>query len=136
MRPSRKPRVILIILIALCGIFVYNYTARLGEKAHIESEIAAMQARIDAAKSEQYELLKERDELNQPDYLDNVARKTFGLARPGDKLLVIVDDPAASSHADEIAVSAAANPIDYRNFPIWQQWIVFFTTDSFALSLQ
>jgi cell division protein FtsB len=137
MRPSRKPRIILFFLIALCGIFVYGYTARLGEKSRVEAQIVRMQSQIDAAQAEQFRLLKERDGLNEPDYLDKVAREDFGLARPGDKLLVIMDQPANAS-AGNIAIAAPAvvNPIDYRNFPVWQQWIVFFTTSSFKFSLK
>jgi len=68
MRPSRKPRIILVFLITLCGIFVYSYTARLGEKSRVQAAIVDMQARIETAKAEQYKLLDERDELNQPTF--------------------------------------------------------------------
>jgi cell division protein FtsB len=138
MRPSRKPRIILFFLIALCGIFVYSYTARLGEKSRVEAQIVTTQSQIDAAQAEQFRLLKAREELNEPDYLDKVAREDFGLARPGDKLLVIMDQPAANASAGNVAIAApaVANPIDYRNFPVWQQWVVFFTTSSFKFSLK
>jgi len=137
MRTSRKPRIILILLIALCGIFVYSYTARLGEKSRVEADIVRTQSQIDKAQSEHYRLLKERDELSEPDFLDRVAREDFGLARPGDKLLVIMDQPTTNSSASDVAVAApVANPIDYRNFPVWQQWVVFFTTSSFKFSLK
>jgi cell division protein FtsB len=138
MRPSRKPRIILIFLIALCALFVYSYTARLAEKSRIDSEIVAMQARIDEAKNEQYALDAQLEELNQPDYIDGVARTKFDRAKPGDKILVIIDEPAVSAATAELPVAAAAtsNPIDYRNFPVWQQWVVFFTTDTFSLAIQ
>jgi len=137
MRTSRKPRIILILLIALCAIFVYSYTARLGEKSRVEADIVRTQVQIDKAQSEHYRLLKERDELSEPDFLDRVAREDFGLARPGDKLLVIMDQPTTNSSASDVAVAApVANPIDYRNFPVWQQWVVFFTTSSFKFSLK
>ena len=135
MRPSRKPRIILIFLITLCGVFVVSYAARLGEKARVDGEIYAMQARIDAAKSEQFELLEERDSLTHADFLDRIARENFGFAKPGDKLLVIMDEKAAAPAASEVAVAATTNPIDFRNFPVWEQWVVFFTTDSFTLSM-
>lgn len=136
MRQSRKPRIILIMLIALCGLFVYSYTSRLGEKAHLDEQIAEMQARIDDAKLEQLELQEEYSQLNQPDFLDRAARELFDMALPGDKLLVILDEGEVSTSPAEVAVGTTANLIDYRNFPIWQQWIVFFTTDSFTLSIQ
>jgi cell division protein FtsB len=135
--PSRKPRIILVFLIALCGIFVYSYTARLSEKSDVDAQIAAMQARIEGAKKEQYKLITERADLNQPDFLDRTAREDFGMVKPGDKLLVIVDESAKSAKVNNATVAAAAtNPIDYRNSPIWKQWIVFFTTASFTNSLQ
>jgi cell division protein FtsB len=137
MRPSQKPRVILMFLIALCGLFVYSYASRLAEKSRIEAEIVAMQSRIDEAKTEQYQLLEELDQVKQPDYIDRVAREKFNRAMPGDKVLVIIDESEASTSNDTRgSASAATNPIDYRNFPIWQQWVVFFTSDHFTLKLQ
>jgi cell division protein FtsB len=135
---SRKPRVILVFLIALCGVFVYSYTARLSEKSDVDAQIVAMQARIEGAKNEQYKLLNEREDLNQPDFLDRTAREDFGMVKPGDKLLVIVDEAAESAKVNDVTVAAAAatNLIDYRNSPIWKQWVVFFTTASFTNSLQ
>lgn len=136
MRPSRKPRIILIILIALCGLFVYSYASRLGEKARLDAQIAEMQASIDQAKLEQLELQEEYSNLSQPDFLDRAARELFDMALPGDKLLVILDEDEASTSTSDVAVAAITNPIDYRSFPVWQQWVVFFTSDSFSLSIQ
>jgi cell division protein FtsB len=135
MRPSRKPRLILIFLIALCGLFVYSYTMRLVEKSRVESEIVAVRARIAEAKDEQYELLEMRDSLNEPDYIDRVARELFGLAKPGDTVLTMIKEQESSPDAADVAISAAASPADLRNLPIWQQWVVFFTTEQFALSV-
>ena len=136
MRPSQKPRIILILLIALCGLFVYSYTSRLGEKARIESEIVAMQAKVEEAKAEQYELLEMLEQMNQSDYIDQLARKVFDYGRPGDIGLIIVDEPSSLTRAEANAAEAAAKAQDYRNFPVWRQWVVFFTTDTFKESLQ
>ena len=138
MHPSRKPRVILIFLICLCGLFVYSYTMRLVEKSRIETEIVAMQTRISAAKTEQYELLEERDGLTEADYIDRTAREKFDYAKPGDKLLVIIDEPsaAASSSLAPVALVPSTNSVDVRNFPVWRQWMVFFTSETISLSIQ
>jgi cell division protein FtsL len=138
MRSSRKSRVILVILIALCALFVYSYASKLGEKSQVETEIATMRERIDEAKTEQHKLLAERDSLNQPDYIDRIARVKFDRALPGDKLLVIIDEPAITSSADAATVNttATANQVDLRNFPIWRQWVVFFTSEAVTLSIQ
>ena len=135
-RPSRKPSVILVFLIELCGLFVYNYTMRLLEKSQVETRILAMQARIDDAKTEQYELLAMRDGLNQPEYIDQVAREKFGLAKPGDKVLVILNEPSAAPVAQQVAAASAdVASVDIRTLPIWQQWVVFFTTETLSLSV-
>lgn len=136
MHPSRKPRVILIFLIALCGLFVVSYTTRLAQKSHLETEISALQARIAVAKDEQAKLIDEYEKLDQPDYLDRVARTYFDRVLPGDRVIVIVDEASGASKQRQAPTFATSNPIDYRNFPVWQQWVVFFTTDSFALSLK
>ena len=138
MHPSRKPSIILIFLIALCGLFVYSYTTRLSEKTYVDAAIVAMQARIQSAKVEQQELLEQRELLDQPDYLDRVARTKFNYALPGDRVLVIIDEAEEGTAANNapLTANAASNPIDFRNFPVWQQWVVFFTSDSFVLSLQ
>jgi cell division protein DivIC len=136
-RPSRKPRIILIFLIALCGIFVYSYTARLMEKAQLESQIAQVQARIDGAKTEQLELLAQRDKLDQPEYIDWVAREIFGWVKPGDTALMVIKEPVSSRLAEDVSAAATAiSAVDLRNLPVWQQWVVFFTTESFALAGQ
>jgi cell division protein FtsB len=137
LRPSRKPRLILIFLIALCGLFVYSYTMRLVEKAQVEAKIVEMKARIGEAKNVQYQLLEERESLSEPDYIDRVARENFGLAKPGDKVLVVIKKPAASPAAAGAPTSATeVTPVDLGYLPIWQQWISFFTTEELSLSEQ
>jgi hypothetical protein len=104
------------------------------EKSHVEAEISHLQARIDQAKIEQHQLLAERDELAQADYLDRAARKLFDFARPGDTVLVMVKEPApAPESAGASAIMAEASVVDLQKLPVWQQWISFFTSDSFAL---
>lgn len=136
MRPSRKPRLILIFLIGLCGLFVYSYTLRLIEKSGVETDIVRLQARIDAAKTEQFELLAEREALSEPDYLDRAAREIFDWARPGDKVLMMIKEPAsAPDTAQAPAVTSVTPAVDLQNLPVWQQWVSFFTTESFALPI-
>jgi cell division protein FtsB len=136
MQTSRKPRVILVLLTALCGLFVFSYTSRLAQKSELEAQISVMQARIAEARNEQFMLQEELAKRNQPDYLDWVARNIFGWVMPGDTLLVIVDESQRGTAGALSPAWAAANPIDYRNFPVWQQWVVFFTADAFTISLQ
>jgi cell division protein FtsB len=136
MRPSRKPRIILVFLIALCALFVYSYTSRLAEKSHLDALIAAEQGRIAEAKVENAILREEQAKLQQPDYLDQLARKLFGYGKPGDQLWTIIDAPEhASSSAESTVAESPVNPLDFRNYPVWRQWIVFFTAENFTVSM-
>jgi cell division protein FtsB len=128
MYATRRPNLLLILLIVLCGLFVYSYTARLGEKSVIDAEIAAMQARIDQAKMQQQELLAERAALRDPAYLDTVARTVLDHAKPGDKVLTIVKvpDSAAESPAQADLAAPAPAPAVSATLPVWQQWVSFF----------
>ena len=137
MRPSRKPRIILVFLIALCGLFVYSYTSRLAEKSHLDTLIEAERGRIAQARVENAFLQDELAKQQQPDALDQAARKLFDRGKPGDKMLVIVDPEPGTTAAglaqDELS---ATNPMDYRSFPIWRQWVYLFTSDTFTLSFE
>jgi cell division protein DivIC len=138
MRSSRKSRVILIFLIALCGLFVYSYTSRLMEKAQVEAQIAEVQARIVEAKTEQEKLLKERKALDQPDFIDRVARRNFGMGRPGDKVVVLIKGPASAPVAENVSAvpSTVVSSLDVGNLPVWRQWVAFFTSETFTLSIE
>ena len=129
MYATRRPNLLLFLLIVLCGLFVYSYTARLGEKGAIDAEIAAMQARIDQAKVQQQELLAEQAALRDPSYLDTVARDVLDHAKPGDKVLTMVKLPPAEAAAMPAQTVLAMSPVESAlpvGVPIWQQWVSFF----------
>ena len=132
MYPSRRLRLILILLIALCGVFAYSYSSRLSERKALEAAIAQQEARIAAALDRQAALKADLAQIDSPEYLDRVARQELDLALPGDKVLVLIKPtPAAAGDTAQAAVEAAdtqaAAPGD---LPVWQQWVGFFTNEA------
>lgn len=134
MRPTRKPRLVLVFLLALCALFVYGYTARMQELDVLQTEIVAMQGRIDHAQQEQQRLIGELKHFTSPDYLEQAAREDFDFGREGDVVIVpIKPGGGESSTTGGMAVQPAiAEPVlvfDPHDLPIWQQWVTFFSTN-------
>jgi cell division protein FtsB len=139
LRPSRKPRILLVLLLLLCGLFVYSYIGRQAERTVIEQEIEALRAQLVAGQQEQQRLQDELAYVAGPDYLDKVAREEFDMARPGDRVIIRVEkQPAAFTGSAPVGVqlsepqaSAAPNlrPLPPAE-PIWQQWLAFFSSAS------
>jgi len=136
MHPSRKPRVVLFFLIALCGFFVYSYTGRQSEREEIARMIEETRVGIAEAKLENQRLQAEYDYVTRPAYVDEVAREDLGFAKEGDRVIIVVDEdaPAAASLAGSAATtlpSAAGNTrssrssLDSQALPVWQQWLSF-----------
>lgn len=129
MMSSRRARVILASLIALCAVYVYSYTTRLAERAAVEAEVAAMQAQVDAAHLRRQQLEAELAALDDPDFLERMARQEFEMARPGDTVLVIVRETPAAPPVSEQASAPTRTTGISRTQPVWRQWIDFFATD-------
>lgn len=134
MRPTRKPRLVLVFLLALCALFVYGYTARMQGLGVLQTEIVAMQGRIDHAQQEQQRLTGELRHFTSPDYLEQTAREDFDSGREGDVVIVpIKPGSAEGSTTGGMAVPAvgaeATAVFDPHDLPVWQQWATFFATN-------
>jgi cell division protein FtsB len=137
MRPSRKPRFLLFFLITLCGLFIYSYTGRQAEQEEIAEDIAALQAKIASAQHQNKALQQELLYVTSPDYVAEAARQDFDYALPGDRVVVVVKEPPDSSTLASGSVASGIQPADAGQpsapsdgdvLPVWQQWLVFFTT--------
>ncbi|MCC6168238.1 MAG: septum formation initiator family protein [Caldilineaceae bacterium] len=142
MRTSRKPRFVLVFLLALCALFVYGYTARLDELAGLQAKIVTMQARIDDAKQEQTKLESVRADIAGDDYLDRAAREIFDYGKEGDRLVVPIapGEGAARAVTGGMAMqpgsaNVTAALFDPHDLPVWQQWVAFFAESHSAFRL-
>jgi cell division protein FtsB len=131
----RRPlfsRLGLLILIGFCIFFVASYTGRLRHKAEVEREISALQLRITEAEQHQQELQAELDYVNGPAYIEDVARNQLDMAKPGDKVIVVVNhgaEAAAEAALDEPAPEGSSVDRSGLDQPTWEQWLELITGD-------
>lgn len=132
---SRRARVILAALILLCALFVYNYATRLMELSEAQAQVVAMQAQAEEARARQMRLEAELAALDDPGFLDRVAREEFDMAKPGDKVVVVLrETPTPLDTAVQDATLQSAT-IPGQPQPVWRQWVNFFAAD-FSITLQ
>ncbi len=81
-----------IILLILFQIFVMRDEG-LSSLLQLKQEIRDMEAHISRLEIEKAELESERDRLlNDPDYLERIARERFRMAKPGEKVFHVVTE--------------------------------------------
>lgn len=81
-----------IILVILIQLFVFRDEG-LYTLIKLKQEIEEMEAHINRLEIEKAELESERDRLlNDPEYLERIAREKFRMAKPGEKVFHVVID--------------------------------------------
>ena len=81
-----------IILLILVQLFVFRDVG-VYSLLTLKREIREMEAHIDRLEIEKAELESDRDRLlNDPDYLERIARERFRMAKPGEKVFHVVID--------------------------------------------
>lgn len=79
-----------IILLILIQLFVFREEG-LYKLLTLRQEISEMEAHIQRLEIEKAELESERDRLlNDPEYLERIAREKFRMAKPGEKVFHVV----------------------------------------------
>lgn len=123
-RSSSRP--LLILLIALCTMLVVTYATRLDERDSVQAAIVEQQELNEQARVRTAALQKELENVARPAYVDEVARRSLGLGKEGDVVIVAVAGPAVAAAEPGAAVRAPAT----LQQPIWRQWLTLFTPDS------
>lgn len=86
---SRGFKLILVLLIIFTGYCFYtNYK----EIKDIELTIKEMEEKIEMASKKNFELKQELTYLNDPSYIEEIARKELGLVKPGELLIIPVEE--------------------------------------------
>ncbi len=81
------PLVVILIVIFLSYHIIGNYL----EIRNLETEIAEMEERIEEAEKKQEQLGRELQRLDDPEYIERLARRKLGLVRPGEELIIPYD---------------------------------------------
>lgn len=111
-------RPLLVILIALCSIFVFTYALRLDTRDEIEAAIVAQQETNAAAVARTAQLEREYAQVEKPAHADTLIRTLLQMGKPGEQVLVGVSPPSVTG-----AVPLTAAPtLPHINRAIWEQW--------------
>ncbi len=116
-RPCRSRRqglwrlLILLVILFIIGCYVSPVRSYIERSRQIESE----RAMTEALRIEHESLVRERDSLQDRQYLEQIARQDLGLVKPGEQSYVVKDLDSEARSASEPAVAeppaaAAAAP--------------------------
>ena len=87
-----------VLVFILLQVFVFQDEG-LFRLIQLRGEINTMEARIKTLEAQNAELALERDRLlNDPEYLERIARERFRMAKPGEKVFhVVIDEKSAAA---------------------------------------
>lgn len=83
-KKSRHPNWFMFILIAVMLYSICKIVDQQQALNNLDDDLSQAQARYEAAKKENEELLKEQQNLGDPDYVERLAREDLGMTRQGE----------------------------------------------------
>ena len=87
MSRSRKIRIkwFRLAVFFIAGYFLYLIIGQHNQLSAIEAENRAAHQRLEQAKQVNASLVEERNQLNNPAYIEKIAREELGLVKPGER---------------------------------------------------
>jgi cell division protein FtsB len=113
-------RLAILVLLFVCCYFIVIFGEQAWRANHLAAEIAQQRASIADIRRENASLATRAEQMNSPaynDYVEQIARRDLGMARPGETVVIVPRQSSASSPAPQ-ATPAATVP--KQN---WQLWI-------------
>lgn len=99
--PKKKLNVKRLAIVAAAAVFiiyfVYAMIAQQIALSNKNKEIQSLEEQVSAANTETERLQKELDNLEDPEYLERVAREKLGLVRPNERVFVDANKSKANS---------------------------------------
>jgi cell division protein DivIC len=74
----------MVVLLIVFAVFSYTLFEQQVHLTTIDRDYAAAQERLDMAQQENGSLHQEKHDLNDPAYIEKVAREDLGMTRPGE----------------------------------------------------
>ncbi|MFP4660664.1 MAG: FtsB family cell division protein [Halanaerobiales bacterium] len=87
-----KSRGFKLLLIVLFIFVVYKFYINYRQIQELETRINQLEEKINAASERNGELQKELANINNPEYIERIARDELGLVKPGELLLIPVEE--------------------------------------------
>ncbi len=95
----------------------------------IENYIAQFELENQRLTLENQDLNSQFDYFTSSEYQEKIAKQNFGLAKSGEKVLVILEDDLTSD-SEKFQQSIIQEKIDhYVSMPAFQKWVRFYTKD-------
>jgi cell division protein FtsB len=101
-------RILLVATIVVSAYLIYSAGGSLLHSYHLQGDEDRLQAEVNQLKGEQDQLEQVRDYLRTDEYVEFMARRVFGLVKPGE-VLVVVDapkSPTAQQAAEDFPLGA------------------------------
>ena len=89
-------RILLVATLVVSGYLIYSAGGSLLHSYHLQGDEDRLRGQIDELKQQQDQLVQVRDYLRTDEYVEFMARRVFGLVKPGE-ILVIVDAPKSAA---------------------------------------
>ena len=90
---SKRLKIILVlVLVFIIGSVVYNFYTNYRRIKELETKIEKLDKKIDRTQKENEKLKTRLQQVNDLEYIEKVAREKLGLVKPGEKLLIPVEE--------------------------------------------
>jgi cell division protein FtsB len=89
-------RILLVAIVIVTGYFLVSAASNVLRSYHLQQEEDSLEAEIRDLEQDKQQLSAIRDYLRTDEYVEFMARRVFGLVKPGEKL-VVVDAPVPES---------------------------------------
>lgn len=94
--------IILLVLIIVLGVIAYNFYSNFVQIRSLQNNIENLQREIETTKKENKELKTELENIDDPEYIEKIAREKLGLVKPGETLLIPVEEERSDNDEKEI----------------------------------
>ncbi|MGM0421008.1 MAG: FtsB family cell division protein [Bacillota bacterium] len=85
-------RILPLVLLVIIGLLTYQLVSNQLQIAEMEREMEEVEQEIEVAEERKLELQRELELLDDPDYIERLAREKFGLVKPGEELIIPVEE--------------------------------------------
>lgn len=114
----RNPRLLILLLVALCVVFAVGYFERLSRLEETRQAVVEMRQQVAASRQHHANLQAELERAQDPYYLALLARDGIGLVQEGDLPVVVYEVPPTPA-----STPATTDLPETRSKPPWQQWL-------------
>lgn len=113
-------RLAILVLLLVCIYFLVIFGEQAWRANRLEAEIAQQRASIDDIRRENAELATKAEQMNSSGYygyVEQIARRDLGLARPGETVVIVPRQPRSTAPAPQ------ETPVPDDEKQNWELWI-------------